>query len=610
MRQGVRDGVRELGAALERALPGQSRAVEALLLGLVAREHVWLEGPVGCGKTRLARLLLDACGAPSAWLDFDRDTRVGGASQERTLRRTRIRGVERIEREDAPDPLQGARIAVLDDPARAPRGVLAPIFGALARRRPAGRRGRALPLEIAVATGLPEAQSRAAEPLSAAVLDVFALQVRMRGLLTSGDFEAARGVLLSPPPDVTAPLLDSAMRSRAQREAAALRVSSEANAALLAAVQFLRPLARAEARAGLSDRSFGPVALRVMRAHAWLRGAAQVEAHDVRALELMLARRVPQELAESAREVLEAAVADARGAEVAGAGSYAGTDGDAAAGGAAQPARSPVEAALPDSAVRSAVADTEIDALVRALEGTLGRGRASAREDPGGMPRAWRRLRGLDELADADPGEAWLWASGRTPELPRVPRRERRDRGGAVAVLRDVSASMEGRLGAWAGDVVAALAALGRRRGLELGYVEFNHDAHRFAHRRRFFHRHYDAVSALGARRRCEGRTNYEAPLGLALDELARTPERERHVVMLTDGVPVTGDPQVRRERDRARRLGVRVHTVFLGTGPHPEILDALARETGGLAFRARPRHARGGRGLVVEPLEVACTKA
>ena len=78
--------------------------------------------------------------------------------------------------------------------------------------------------------------------------------------------------------------------------------------------------------------------------------------------------------------------------------------------------------------------------------------------------------------------------------------------------------------------------------------------------------------------------------------------------MLLTDGRNNTGSISLEIATALARAEGVRVHTVFLGTGPHPEVLDALARETGGLAFRARPRHARGGRGLVVEPREVACT--
>ncbi len=60
--------------------------------------------------------------------------------------------------------------------------------------------------------------------------------------------------------------------------------------------------------------------------------------------------------------------------------------------------------------------------------------------------------------------------------------------------------------------------------------------------------------------------------------------------MLLTDGVPVLGDPYVRRERALARELGVKVHTVFLGLGECPEVLDEISRETRGLCFVARPR--------------------
>jgi hypothetical protein len=60
--------------------------------------------------------------------------------------------------------------------------------------------------------------------------------------------------------------------------------------------------------------------------------------------------------------------------------------------------------------------------------------------------------------------------------------------------------------------------------------------------------------------------------------------------VLLTDGVPVLGDPHVRRERALARELGVKVHTVFLGLGECPGVLDEISRETDGLCFVARPR--------------------
>jgi uncharacterized protein with von Willebrand factor type A (vWA) domain len=148
---------------------------------------------------------------------------------------------------------------------------------------------------------------------------------------------------------------------------------------------------------------------------------------------------------------------------------------------------------------------------------------------------------------------------------------------------------MEGRLSRWAGQVVAGIVGLAARQHMRLGYVEFNHEATRFAAPGGFFHRRYGELLGLAARRRAEGRTNYEAPLALALDEFLRRPGRNRHVVLLTDGMPVLGDPQVRRERERARRGGIRIHTVFLGLGACPPVLDEISLETDGVRFAGRP---------------------
>jgi Mg-chelatase subunit ChlD len=160
---------------------------------------------------------------------------------------------------------------------------------------------------------------------------------------------------------------------------------------------------------------------------------------------------------------------------------------------------------------------------------------------------------------------------------------------------------MEGRLSRWAGGVVAGVVRSATRRGTRIGYVEFNQRAERFSDGGRFFHRRYGKLLALAGRRRAEGRTSYEAPLRLALGEFRRKRGRDRHLVMLTDGVPVLGDPQVIRERALARRLGVRVHTVFLGLGDCPAVLDEISRETGGVRLIGRP--GRDGR-IRVRPRE------
>ncbi|HXX48737.1 MAG TPA: AAA family ATPase [Myxococcota bacterium] len=587
-----------LRAALDAVLHGQDDAKTALVLALVAREHAYLEGPPGCGKSALARALAQASGARAAELAFHRDTSAAELLGELRLRRERRATGERIAIERALGASAAAEVLVLDDLSRAPGEALGGLLRALAERRLGGR---ALPLETAVATSGPPDLESYADPLEPTQLDRFALQVRMRGLAGAHRFGIARALLDRELAAAAPRALDTEVRHALQGRAAALAIEPAARAALLRAVERLA-LAAGGTSALLSDRSFARAAPQVLRAHALWRGAARVGAEDVRALRYMLARRVPEALEPALDALLEEAIAspDAPHGSASGARpAAADRTGAAAPGGAPSAATVPVdsletrlaplEAVAPLASARGGDDSASVEPLVAAFAGRLERGAVQRGEDAGGSPRAFRRMRRLDEIHDADPVEALLLVEGRRPGGARVYRRERRNAGGSIALLRDVSASMEGRLARWAGEVVAGLVRVGARRRMRLGYVEFNHEAERFAAGGAFFHRRYRRVLALAARRRADGRTNFEAPLRAALSELRQSAGRERHIVLVSDGIPVLGDPAVRSERALARRLGVKVHTVFLGPGECPAVLDEISRETDGLRFEARP---------------------
>lgn len=578
-----------LRAGLDACAVGQEEAKRALLLGVIAREHVLLAGPPGCGKSRLARALAALCGARLAEPVLHRDVRgedlLGDA---RLVREPHARG-ERLRLDRIPGELLRAELWLLDDLERAPAPSLAPVLRALGTRRGLGRD---LPLECAIAT-LGIGEDGGAEP---AGLDRFALQVRMSGLVQVGHLGEARELLDRGEPIEPRPLLDARARHALQRAAAALELGADVRRAWLALVaEALGGLEPGDA-VRLTDRATLGAAAPLLRAHALLRGAARVGLADLEVVRWLVAPRLPAQrrgeldaFLERARSSAPATVRFAAAAGRSGApGAGAGAATSGVSGGSAvrhsRPLGREISARSLDAGVRP---------LLRALEGEWSRGRAGRREDPAGAPRGQRRLRSLDEALDADPVEAWLFASGRWPDPPRTWRRERRG-AGAVALLRDVSASMEGRLGAWAGHVISALVRSARRFGLRVGYVEFDHEAVCFREGDRFFHRRYGALLARASLARASGRTSYEAPLRAALDELRRTPAGERHVVLLTDGLPVAGDPEVRAERRLAQHLGVRVHTVFIGLGDCPEVLDRLSAETRGLDFRARP--VRGGR--------------
>jgi MoxR-like ATPase len=610
-------GLAALRRRLDAALIGQDDAKTGLALALLAREHAYLEGPPGCGKSRLAHALAAASGARCASLHFHRDIGERDLLGDTVLRRRRLDGGERLEREISAGPLLAAEVAVLDDLSRAPGEALGPLLRILSERRALGR---ALPLETAVATALPPWSEVYADPLEPNQLDRFAIQIRMRGLLAGRHWARARELLEDESPADTPGGLDRAERLRLQRRAAALPLGRDTLAGLLRLAARLRALAAPAGTASedatlLTDRAFLRAAPAILRAHALYVGRERVEPLDLTALRYMLARRVPEpvlarldELIDEALEGLEESPARPGGGRP---GEAAGTGGGASR--VSPPAESspPLEAALehlpgPVEGRRPRDPDADVEQLLRVLEGRLERGTVDPDDDPGGQPRHYRRLRRLDEILDADPLEALLFAHGRLPGSPHVYRRERRTAGGTLAVLRDVSASMEGRLSRWAGQVVAGLVHTAARRRMRVGYLEFNHRAERYSAGGSFFHRRYRRLLWLAARRRAEGRTSYEAPLRTALAEFSRSAGRNRHIVLLTDGVPVIGDPSVRHERALARRLGVKVHTVFLGLGDCPEVLDEISLETRGLRFQGRPHP--GGRVGVREREETPCS--
>ncbi len=606
---GVAPAVDQLRRAVDAALVGQADAKLGLLLAVVAREHAFLEGPPGCGKSQIASALAAASGARRHLVVFHRDLREADLLGDVRLRRELYDGApeivgeapgsarfERLRLETIPGPLLEAEFLQLEDLPRAPGEALGPLLQILGGRRALGRQ---LPLETAVATAQPAGLELPVDPLEPGQLDRFAIQVRMRGLVGSRSWPGARELVDRAAATTVEPSrgLGALQRRQLQDHASSLPIPGTVQERYALLLERLRGVVRGTGQGSLlSDRTFGRSVWRVLRANACLRQSPTVQIVDLRALRLMTAARLPEELQDEVESLIEQTIAENEHAAQVGATSTmtspigGGEEREAIAEPSAETLQDDLQSELPlplSPSEPEPAKPANVGALLHAFVGRIERGRRETDADPGGQPRGYRPLRRLDEILDGDLLEGLLYARGQLPHSPRTFVRTRRNAGGAVVVLRDVSSSMAGERNRWASDVVCGLVKVAARRQMRVGYVEFHHRALPKEIGGRLLHRAYAKLVDLVQTTQPLGQTNYEEPLRVALETLRGRKGHNRHVVMLTDGLPITGDTRVRRERALAHQLGVSLHTVFVGEGECPPVLDEISRETHGLRFRA-----------------------
>ncbi len=228
-----------------------------------------------------------------------------------------------------------------------------------------------------------------------------------------------------------------------------------------------------------------------------------------------------------------------------------------------------------------------IEVLMRVLKGRIERNVAEKIPHLGGQPRKWRRMHSFHDILDTDPVESAIWYDHITPQLPRVLLRERFDRGGDLAILRDISSSMAGIYSKWASSVILRLVELARKKRMRVGYIEFNHLSTKYQVDGKFFVRDYDKMAQRALALHCSGCTNYQNSLEDALTEFKRLGRGNQHILFLTDGVPTQGDWEVKNERALAQELGVSIHTIFIGKNKCPRILEIISEESDGAQFQA-----------------------
>eukprot|EP00933_Yihiella_yeosuensis_P045072 TRINITY_DN40380_c0_g1_i1.p1 TRINITY_DN40380_c0_g1~~TRINITY_DN40380_c0_g1_i1.p1 ORF type:complete len:382 (-),score=62.13 TRINITY_DN40380_c0_g1_i1:50-1156(-) len=306
-------GLSQVQGAMDSRIIGHVEEKKAVLLALIAQEHVYIEGPPGVAKTMLAETASQATGLSFFFYQMHRDTKLHELIGDAVIVREPCPdGGELVRSLTRPGGILTAELCILDDISRAPGEALNVLLRLLNERQyngpSSGDEVWNLPLRTAIATSNPsDPGSRYyTEPLDPANLDRFVLQLRTDGAISSGRWdEAARIIdLFSDIVEKGAPEEDSesVLSGAAATE---LRLATEAHARtgvpqnvrkLL--LEVLKELVTkhgvSQKNSLLTDRTFLVKALKVMRAHAVLHGREECTSEDIWVLPYMTTFRVPE----------------------------------------------------------------------------------------------------------------------------------------------------------------------------------------------------------------------------------------------------------------------------------------------------------------------------
>ncbi len=614
----VLEGLQQIRGEMDRYVVGHDDVKEAVMLGLIAREHIYLEGPPGTAKTMLAEITSEAADLKFFFYQLHRDTRLAELVGDTVIFRERdTTGGELIRQMNRKGGVLTAEICVLDDISRAPGEALNVLLRILNERKFGDDH---IPLLTAIATGNPTKDEYYNEPLDPANLDRFTIQMRTLGLLQRNQWESAARVIDLYADDHLSSTLSPKV-SRAVLDAASVLVpkvdlTAQVKQLLLELLNvLLNDYNLNDSNSLLTDRTFLVKAVKILKSKAVLEGRAHCVPEDLFVLKYLTTFRIPEELHKRLEDIINELLRKKKVApeeqedveQMTQAQSEERTEGQPRTDYSAQEATTDhrkQQLELGDMVQQTLSPNAEdggdnselnldnetidnIEALLKVIKGRMDRNMAEKIAHPGGQPRKWRRMTTFEDLLDTDPVESSIWYDHVTPQLPRVLLRERFDRGGELAILRDISSSMAGIYSKWASSVILRLVEMARKKRMRVGYIEFNHLSTKYQVGGKFFIRDYEKMSQRALHLHCSGCTNYQNSLEDALTEFKRLGPGNQHILFLTDGVPTQGDWEVKAEREMAKDLGVAIHTIFIGKNKCPRILEIISEETSGAQFQA-----------------------
>ena len=294
---------------LDKFIIGQADIKEALILALIAQEHIFLQGEPGCAKTLLAEVAGNAANLKFQYCQLHRDTRLSELVGDIVLERTPMPGgAEVISQKIQPGGLLTADVALLDDITRAPGEALSVLLRVLNERQ---FQREKIPLLTAIATSNPTVDDYYNEPLDPANLDRFTIQIRSAGLLQENQWEQVAELIdlystsrfseeIRPEP-----ILDREVFDNAYEVLHHVEVTDLVKRGLMDILsRFVNQFKLDQSNSLITDRSFLVKTIKILRANALLAGRMVVALEDLHSLTFLTTFRVPEEINRSMPELV------------------------------------------------------------------------------------------------------------------------------------------------------------------------------------------------------------------------------------------------------------------------------------------------------------------
>lgn len=286
---------------------GHSDVKMALLLGIISREHIYIEGPPGTAKTMLSEIISNAAQLQFFFYQLHRDTRLAELIGDLIISKENTVEGEIIKQKVVKGGILTAEICLLDDISRAPGESLNVLLRILNERK---FFNESIPLLTAIGTSNPTADEYYNEPLDPANLDRFVLQINAKGLSYGRKWDEASQVIklysdrnfdFEVPQKVSRELLDEYYE-----RLNSVKISTEVQEGLKNfVITLIEKYDLNETNSLISDRTFFVKSLKILKSHALLHNRNTCILEDLKALKYMTAFRIPEEVYARIDEILE-----------------------------------------------------------------------------------------------------------------------------------------------------------------------------------------------------------------------------------------------------------------------------------------------------------------